>query len=193
MPFSGTLTSRLVEPGEAVVPGQAVAEVRMLDSLDVIAPLDERDAAEVEPGQHVRVTLDPFPGRVWHARVKRVAPVVVETRDRNRTLAVEAELVRFAGEPGGGPRPGMSADLEVVLAVRDSVLRVPTSAVIDGRRVLVVEDGRAVAREVSTGARNWDWTEVVSGLRAGERVIVTLDRAGVTAGARVRIERGASP
>lgn len=189
MPFRGVLVSRLVEPGESVVPGQPVAEVMTLDSLDVRAPLDERDAAGVRVGQPVRVTLDPFPGRTWDARVTRVAPVVRETRDQNRTLTVEAELV---GAPGATePRPGMSADFEVVLAVRAGVLRVPSAAVVDGRRVLVVKDGRAVAREVTLGARNWDWTEVVSGLTEGDRVILSLDRAGLVNGARVREDKRA--
>ena len=62
----------------------------------------------------------------------------------------------------------------------------PTFAVIEGRRVLVVEDGRAVAREVRTGLRNWEWTEVVSGLEAGEAVITSLDKQGVRAGAAVK-------
>jgi HlyD family secretion protein len=187
MPFHGVLTKRLVEPGESVVPGQIVAEVMTLDSLDVHAPLDERDAAEVRVGQPVRVTLDPFPGVTWDAHVTRVAPVVEETREQNRTLTIEAQLNPVAGD--SRPRPGMSADLEVILAQRDDVLRVPSAAVIDGKRVLVLKGGRAVAREVGTGARNWDWTEVVSGLKAGEPVIVSLDRTGVVAGARVRAER----
>lgn len=187
MPFHGVLTKRLVEPGESVVPGQIVAEVMTLDSLDVHAPLDERDAAEVRVGQPVRVTLDPFPGVTWDAHVTRVAPVVEETREQNRTLTIEAQLNPVAGD--SRPRPGMSADLEVILAHRDDVLRVPSSAVIDGSRVLVLKGGRAVARDVRTGARNWDWTEVVSGLKQGEPVIVSLDRTGVVAGARVRAER----
>lgn len=186
MPFHGVITARRVEPGESVAPGQGVADVMTLDSLYVRAPLDERDAAGVVRGQAVRVTLDPFPGRTWDARVTSVAPVVEETREQNRTLAVEAELA--PGAAGPQPRPGMSADLEVVLATRDSVLRVPSPAVIDGRRVLVMKNGRAVSRDVRIGARNWDWTEIVSGLAEGEPVIVTLDRAGVVAGARVRAE-----
>jgi len=193
MPFAGVLTQRLVEVGESVAPGQAVAEVMTLDSLYVRAPVDERDAAPVAPGLEARVMLDPFPGEVWTSRVARVAPVVEETREANRTLAIEVDLPRDPARPR--PRPGMSADLEVVLERAPRVLRVPSAAVIDGRRVLLLRDGRAVAREVRTGRRNWDWTEIVSGLAPGEVVITSLDRAGVTAGAAVRAETpaGAAP
>jgi len=186
MPFAGVLTRRLVEEGESVVPGQAVAEVMTLDSLYVLAPLDERDAAQVRPGLPTRVTLDPFPGEVWRAPVTRVAPVVEETREQNRTLAIEVDLPPAASGPQ--PRPGMSADVEVVLDRATGVLRVPSAAVLEGRRVFVVRDDRAVSRDVTLGARNWDWSEVVSGLAAGDVVITTLDRAGLLTGVRVRVE-----
>jgi HlyD family secretion protein len=190
MPFTGVLTQRFVEEGESVLPGQAVAEVMTLDSLYVLAPLDERDAAMIEPGLEARVTLDPFPGTVWRARVTRVAPVVEETRESNRTLAIEVDLPRWRNGPR--PRPGMSADVEIVLERRPDVLRVPTAAVIDDRRVLVLSQGRAVERGVKVGLKNWDWSEITSGLSAGDIVITTLDRTGVRAGARVRADSSAT-
>lgn len=186
MPFAGVLTQRLVEVGESVTPGQAVAEVMTLDSLYVRAPVDERDAAQVAPGLQARVMLDPFPDEVWSGRVVHVAPVVAETREANRTLAIEVDLPKDPARPR--PRPGMSADIEVVLERAPRVLRVPTAAVIDNRRVLLYQGGRAVAREVRSGLRNWEWTEIASGLAQGEVVITSLDRAGVAAGAAVRVE-----
>ena len=116
--------------------------------------------------------------------------MVEEAREANRTLAIEVDLPSHNAGPL--PRPGMSADVEVVLERLYGVLRVPTSAVIDGRRVLVLEGGRAAAREVTTGLRNWDWTQIASGLRTGEVVITTLDRTGVVAGAKVRADTAAT-
>jgi HlyD family secretion protein len=190
MPFTGVLAQRLVEEGESVLQGQPVAEIMTLDSLYVLAPLDERDAAMIEPGLETRVTLDPFPGNVWHAPVTRVAPVVQETRESNRTLSIEVDLPRWRSGPR--PRPGMSADVEIVLERRPDVLRVPTAAVIDNRRVLVLREGRAVERQVTVGLKNWDWTEIRAGLSEGDIVITTLDRSGVRAGARVRADSSAT-
>jgi HlyD family secretion protein len=66
------------------------------------------------------------------------------------------------------------------------VLRVPTFSVVEGKRVFVVERGRAVERAVAPGARNWEWTEIKSGLKPGDRVVTSLERSGLKAGARVK-------
>jgi HlyD family secretion protein len=193
-PFDGVLSRRSVEVGEVVSPGVQAFEIVALNRLYVTAPIDERDAGSLIPGQSVRVTLDAYPGVTWPARLSRVAPVAEEARQQNRTVEIEVDLPMLADHPA--PRPGLTADVEVVLSRRDSVLRVPSAAVIEGHRVLRLQGGRAVARDVRIGVKNWDWTEIVGGLAAGDRVITTLDRAGVKDGVRVReepIAGGAKP
>jgi len=84
------------------------------------------------------------------------------------------------------PRPGTSADVVIVLDTRERVLRVPTFAVVEDQRVLLLERGKAVSREVETGLRNWEWTEIKKGLEGGEAVISSVDKEGVRPGARVK-------
>ena len=187
-PFDGVVSDRFVEVGESVVPGQPVLEVVALDRLYVSAPLDEIDIGRVREGLPARVTLDPYRGRVWRGVVSRVSPVVNDVKEQNRTLVVEVELTPDPTAPE--PKPGTSADVEIILARRDPVLRVPTNAVIEGKRVLLVDHGQAVARDVKTGLKNWDWTEVASGLEGGEAIITSLERQGVKPGARVVAARG---
>lgn len=183
-PFDGVVSQRFVEVGEMLTPGQAALEVLNPRRLYVSAPLDEMDIGRVRVGLPTRVTLDPYPGRSWQGKVTRVAPFVNDVVQQNRTLEVEVDLVL---EPGGPvPKPGTSADIEVILDRHDGVLRVPSFAVIEGRRVLVIEKGRAVSRDVQVGLRNWEWTEVTAGLREGESVVTSLDQSGVKAGAAVR-------
>jgi HlyD family secretion protein len=83
--------------------------------------------------------------------------------------------------------PGLSADLEVILETRDQVLRIPTYALLEGSRVLVAQNGRLAEKKVATGLHNWSYTEITSGLSAGELVVVSLDRPEVKAGARAVI------
>lgn len=187
-PFDGVVSQRFVEVGEAVVPGQAMVEVLNPRRLYVSAPLDEMDIARVHVGLPARVSLDPYPDRNWHGTVSRVAPFVNDVVQQNRTLEVEVELALDDGGPL--PKPGTSADVEIILDRREGVLRVPTFSLIESKRVLVIEHGRAVAREVSTGLRNWEWSQVVSGLTEGQIVVTSLDVQGVKAGAAVRPRPG---
>jgi HlyD family secretion protein len=182
-PFDGVVSQRFVEVGEMLTPGQPALEVLNPRRLYVSAPLDEMDIARVHVGLPARVTLDPYPGRTWNAHVTRVAPFVNDVVQQNRTLEIEVDLE--LGPDGPLPRPGTSADVEVILDHHDDVLRVPTFAVIENRRVLVIERGRAESRDVTIGLHNWDWTEITSGLREGEWVITSLDKAGVKPGAAV--------
>lgn len=184
-PFDGTIAQRLVEIGEQVSPGQPLLELVSLSRIYVGAPIDERDAGRLQVGFPTRVTVDTYPGVVWKSRLTRISPVVETAKEQNRTQEIEADLP--ADSTGPHPRPGMTADVEIVLERRDRVLRVPTLAVIDGQRVFVIEKGRAASRAVKVGLRSWEWSEVLAGLRRGERVITSLDRPGLKEGVRVQV------
>ena len=116
---------------------------------------------------------------------------MLDVEAQNRTVEVEVEL----DDPtvAAGFLPGTSADVEVVLEVRDGVLRVPTSALLEGDRVLVLEEGALEERPVKLGLRNWRYAELQEGLSEGQPVVVSLDRVGVEAGKRAIIDaEGAS-
>jgi len=85
---------------------------------------------------------------------------------------------------------GYSADVEVVLESRDHVLRIPTSALLEGSRVLLYQDKtrKLEARSVKTGIANWQYTEILQGLNKGDRIVTSVDREGVQAGALVSVE-----
>jgi HlyD family secretion protein len=188
-PFDGIVADLSVEVGEFTTPsppGMPIPPV--LDVLDpasvyVSAPMDEVDSARIHPGQPARVTFDSYPGRQFPGRVRRVAPYVLDREEQNRTVEIEVDL----DDPGAVRLlPGTSADVEVLLQARENVLRVPTSALIEGERVLVAANGVLAERRLRIGVKNWDWTEVLSGLAPGDRVVVSLDRPEVKAGAKVR-------
>lgn len=191
-PFDAVVADVSVELGEWVTPSvPLVTAPDLIDAIDptslyVSAPMDEVDALLLSVGQRVRVTIDSHPDRASWGRVARLAPYVLDLEQQNRTLEIEVEL--DDAELSASLLPGTSADVEVVLEVRADVLRIPTYALMEGGRVLVVEEERLVERLVETGIRNWDWVEVTAGLRAGEEVVTSLDRPDVASGARVRVE-----
>lgn len=193
-PFDGVVAEVSTEVGEWITPsppGLPIPPVvRLLDgspsALYVSAPMDEVDVARVAVGQAVRLTLDAFPGRPARGRVVRVAPYVSAVKEQSRTFEIEVTLddAAFAALL----KPGTSVDVEVVLGSKAGVLRVPSHALLEGNRVLVVENGRLASRPVETGLRNWTYTEVVRGLSEGDAVVVSLDRVEVKDGAKVRVE-----
>ena len=191
-PFDGIVADVTTELGEWITPsppGLPIPPVITLiedAAIYVSAPMDEVDVAKVHSGQTVRITIDAYPGRSFPGRVTRVAPYVLDVQEQNRTFEIEAELddAAFAKKLA----PGTSADVEVILAAKDAVLRIPSYALLEGGRALVVSNGRLVSRAVKTGLKNWQFVEIVEGLSPGDLVTVSLDRAEVKEGARIRIE-----
>jgi HlyD family secretion protein len=184
-PFAGTVAEINGEIGEFVTPSPVgiptppAVDVVDTSCLYITAPIDEVDAPRVREGMPARVTLDAFRDRSFPAHVRRVAPYVLDVEKQARTVEVEAEI----DDVGDALLlPGYSADVEVILAERADVLRIPTRALVEGKRVYVLEDGRVRAREVQTGVGNWEYTEITGGLDAGARVILSVDREGLADG-----------
>jgi HlyD family secretion protein len=149
--------------------------------------MDEVDAPKIKTGQAVRISLDALPKQSFAGKVKRVAPYVSAVEKQARTVDIEATFDN--PEAPGKLLVGYSADIEVILAVRDDVARVPTSALLEGGRVLVAgAEGLLEERTVKTGLSNWEFTEVLEGLSAGDRVVTSLERAGVKSGAHYVLE-----
>ena len=187
-PFAGTVAKIVGEVGEYSTPSPpGVPTPPAIDLIDdtclyVRAPMDEVDAPKISAGQVVRISFDALPKQSFAGKVKRVAPYVSAVEKQARTVDIEATLDTDKAPPK--LLVGYSADVEVVLAVRDKVVRVPTSALQEGGRVLVAgADGTLQERRIKTGLANWEFTEVVEGLAAGDKVVTSLEREGVKPGA----------
>ena len=192
-PFDGIVAKIVGEVGEYSTPSPpGVPTPPAIDLIDdsclyVKAPMDEVDAPKITAGQVVRISLDALPKQHFPGKVKRVAPYVSTVEKQARTVDIEANF----DDPKSPGRllVGYSADIEVILAVRDNVVRVPTSALQEGGRVLIANnDGKLEARTIKTGLANWEFTEVLEGLAAGEQVVTSLEREGVKAGAHYKID-----
>jgi len=197
-PFAGTVAKIVGEVGEYATPSPpGVPTPPAIDLIDdsclyIKAPMDEVDAPKITPGQGVRISFDALPGQSFAGHVRRVAPYVSAVEKQARTVDIEAVL-----DPGGAnPKllVGYSANVEVILALRSDVLRVPTSALQEGAGVLVVAtDGKLQSRQIKPGLANWEYTEVLDGLQLGERVVTSLEREGVKPGASVVADEKPKP
>lgn len=192
-PFAGVVAEINGELGEIVTPSPVgIATLPTVDLIDagclyVHAPIDEVDAGQVRKGMPVRLTLDAFPDAPLEGRVRRVAPYVLDLEKQARTVAVEVDFVD--PEAIDALLPGYSADVEIVIAREPNRLRIPTEAILEGKRVLkYTPEGLVEELEIQTGISNWRFSEVREGLSSGDQVILSIDREGVEAGASVAPE-----
>jgi HlyD family secretion protein len=187
-PFPGYIAEVNGELGEYVTPSPpGIPTPPAIDLVDtsclyISAPIDEVDAPKIRIGMLARITLDAVPDHYFLGAVDRIAPYVQEQEKQARTVEVEA---LFANpDEYKDLIPGYSADIEIIVAKRDDVLRIPTEAVMEGGQVLVFPPNTGVleARKIETGLSNWQYTEVVSGLSADEQVVTSVGRPGVETG-----------
>ncbi|MFZ0241920.1 MAG: efflux RND transporter periplasmic adaptor subunit [Desulfobacterales bacterium] len=184
-PFDGIIAqingelSEFVTPSPIGIPTPPAVDIVDVSCFYVTAPIDEVDAAAVSVGLPARISLDAFGDRRFAGRVRRIAPFVLDREKQARTVDVEVEFSR--PEDFKHLLAGYSADVEIVLEARADTLRIPTHAILDGKRVFVFLPDQKVIREraIVTGLSNWDVTEVISGLKPGELVVVNADRSGI--------------
>lgn len=177
-PWDGAIEERLAGPGQMLATDDPVARLVRVDVVRVRGEVPERAAAEIRSGQETRVVVE---GETAprEARIVRIAPAL---REPARVLVVEAEL-----RNDGALRPGAFARIEIVVAPDARALAIPASALrsfagVD--KVLVVDQGAARERRVTTGRRREDRVEILDGLHAGDRVVVAP--ADLRAGETVR-------
>ena len=192
-PFSGVIAKINGELGEFVTPSPVgipmPPTVDLIDAtcLYISAPIDEVDAPLVKEGLPAIISLDAFPDRKFSGYVRRVAPYVLDLEKQARTVEIEAEINDTNNDD---LLPGYSADVEVLLASREDVLRIPTSVITESNKIFIFqkETGQLTLREVETGLSNWEFTEITAGLREGEQVVSSIDREGIGDGVAVQPE-----
>jgi HlyD family secretion protein len=197
-PFDGIVADIVGELGEYTTPSPpGVATPPAIDLIDdsclyIEAPMDEVDAPKIHNGQTARVSLDALPGKTLPGHVKRVAPYVVAVEKQARTVDVEVSLDN--PENNQLLLVGYSADVEIVLDSHDHVLRIPTSALLEGNKVLLYQPStkKLEERAVKTGITNWEYTEILEGLVQGDQIVSSLEREGVKAGVAVIPEKAST-
>jgi len=155
------------------------------DPLRLRLDVPERECLLVRTGQVVQLSIE-GETNTYAGRIARLSPALDE---QTRTLRVEADVPRQ-----GSLRPGLFARARIVVTEQEQALTVPAEAIITFaglEKVVTVEDGKALERVVATGRRDQDWVEILSGIRAGEPVI--LGPRGLRTGQRVTVSDGAKP
>jgi RND family efflux transporter MFP subunit len=179
-PFSGVVISRTVEPGNLATPGSPLLTLEQDGVYRLEASVDESKLASVRVGQPVEAVLDS--DRRLNSRVSEIVPSVDAA---SRTYIVKLDLTATPQL-----RTGMFGRAIFPLGMQ-KVVALPTAALAERgqlQSVFVVEDGVAHTRLVTTGRRSGGSAEVLSGLNAGEKVVLPVP-AGLRDGAKVEVRR----
>jgi RND family efflux transporter MFP subunit len=165
-PASGLILERKVFPKQRVTPEMELYTIADLSHVWVLADVFEQDASRIQPGQAATVTVG---GRQIRARVDQVLPQVDPT---TRTLKARLDVPN----PGMQLKPDMFVDVDFRFS-NTARMSVPAEAVLDtgSRKTVFVDRGNGVLepRQVETGSRFDDRVEIVSGLKPGERIVIS--------------------
>lgn len=170
-PVDGLVTSISVHPGERVASDKVVAQVETVGDLHVVLPVDELDIPYVYAGQPAKVKVDALPDKEFEASV---ASVAVKPTVQSGVATYDVSLDLKASE---GLMPGMTANVTIVIAAKDGVIVVPLECVTEtdrGAYVRVLQgDGSVMQKGVTLGLKGNTAVEVVEGLSAGEKIVVS--------------------
>ena len=165
-PVSGYVVQKMALRGMKVMPGEKLFDVADLSTLWILADIYEHDIFLVKPGQSAKITLSYSPDKEFFSRIDYIYPTISTA---TRTARVRFEIPNYSGQL----KPQMFTNIEIRIDLGKK-LAIPDDAVIDTgtRRVVYVDkgDGYFEPREVKLGVRAEGLSEIIMGLKAGEKV-----------------------
>lgn len=169
-PQDGVVSDLPVREGMFVKPSMKVMTLGDLSSVWILAEVFERQTAWVALEQSAEVALSYLPGETWQGKVEYIYP---DLDPVTRTLKVR---LRF-DNPGESLKPNMYANVKIYGGPKDNVIVIPLEGLIrTGRNQRVIIDlgeGKFTAREVLAGMESGDFVEIIKGLEAGEKIVVS--------------------
>ncbi|HUX51334.1 MAG TPA: efflux RND transporter periplasmic adaptor subunit [Spirochaetia bacterium] len=182
-PIAGTITLLPVDLGSRITQAVPVVRISTIDHLQLKTQIAERFIGQIRDGERAIVSLEPYPEATFAAHVTELSPIVdAQTRTMGLTLEFDT--------PDPRVKAGMYAEIKIITQHRTSIVKVPTDTIIERGPQLFVfvpeTDNTAKKRDVKVGIQIDGKSEIVSGLRAGERV-VARGQSLLEDGARIRI------
>lgn len=160
----GMVYDILYEPGELVTQQKPLAILGDPGLLELQLNVDELDIHRVRIGQQVMVEIDTYPDSVFEARVHRIHPLL---NDKDQTFRVDARFAR----PLPSRYAGLNAEANIVVSRKDKALAVPRGYLIGKDSLRIMKDGEPTNIRVRTGARNFEWVEILSGIDTETEIV----------------------
>ncbi len=178
-PRDGLVIDRYVEEGtvissgrSAVATGPSIITIADVSRMFVLAEVDEADIGQVKVGQSAEVQVETLPDKIFAGKVVQMYPRGTVENDVV-TFMVRVEIL----DPNPLLKPAMTAEVNIICARKEQVLAAPTEAIfrIEGQSVAELYKGEKAPPEqvpVVTGLADFEWTEIVSGLKEGDQLVL---------------------
>lgn len=192
-PFDGVITARNTDVGALINAGSATPNtelfrIQAIKTLRIYVAVPENDAPAIRVGSKATVTLDEYPGQLFHGTLMRTDNAINQT---SRTLTVEVDVDNIDGKL----LPGAYAFVHFMLPGRTQTVTIPANTLLfrsEGLRVGVVRHGGAELVPITIGRDYGDKVEVISGLKASDEVILNPSDSLVS-GTKVRVNKKKTP
>ncbi len=166
-PDAGLIIKRDGEIGQTIAANTPVFWLSCCAPLRISAEVDEEDIAKVEAGQKVLIRADAFADQTFNGKIQAITP---KGDPIARSYRVRIELV------GDTPlKIGMTAETNIIISEKEDALLIPSNS-LNKDKVLLVEDGHVVEKQVTLGAKGSKQTEVLEGLTENDLVITSQDK-----------------
>lgn len=182
-PFTGKVTGRMIQVGQHVQISDELFQVTDFDPLIARIYLPERDIIGLNEGREVRILLNADAGVRFTGRIRQISPIV-DTATGTVKVTVEAN-----GDVPSQVRPGSFVTINIVRETRADTVLVPREAVIrelQKAHVFIADGELAEKRAITLGLEEGDFVEALSGVEAGDQVIVA-GQGGLKDGSPVKI------
>lgn len=171
-PFGGRIGISTVSLGQYIGPTSAnstIATLEQVDPLFIDFTLPQQDINNLKIGQPIQVTVDSYPGKIFHGTISAINVAV----DQDSRMITVRGLIPNADQ---SLHSGMFADVNVMLPTQLSVITVPQTAItynLYGDAIYVVKDGKAIQTFVTVGQRRGDDIAVTKGLTVGQQIVTS--------------------
>ena len=201
-PFAGFITTVNVEGGDEVLNGTVAVQLADPNRFEADIMVSEMDIMQVKLGGEAAVQVDAMPGLSLPAEITHISPTAtIQSGVVNYKVKVEVKSPQSSKTQQTGSstnivpedfqlREGLTVTVNILVTNKENVLLVPNSAITSrgGKNYVKVvsPDGTLEERAIQTGISDWQYIEVISGLREGEKVVVTQGTAAATSGQQGR-------
>ena len=186
-PISGTILQKNVEEGQVITSSMSAAAtagtllmtMADLENVYVKTEVDETDIGKIAPDMPVTIEMEAYPGRSFDGTVLKIAP-----QGRAIQNVTTFEVTTEISNPSKILKPGMNASVKIWAADRQDVLVLDNQAIIEtpgGKQVMPAENGMPAAETgipIEAGVRGWAKTEIISGLKEGDEVMLVKTAGG---------------